>query len=86
LQLSQPWYLSVNYAYTGSRSDTDFNTFEQVSLEPFSLVGFYSSFVIKPNQVKVFVRGDNMLNDSFTEVFGFNTRGRNIHLGFSLNL
>ena len=86
LQFSEALYFSMNYAYTGTRSDTDFDTFEEVSLEPFSLVGLYSSYSLIPDKLKFFVRGENLLNESFTEIIGFNTRGRNIHLGFSLNL
>nr|WP_297765851.1 hypothetical protein [uncultured Muriicola sp.] len=39
-----------------------------------------------PNRFSVFLNGDNLLNESFTEVLGFNTRGRNISAGFTIKL
>jgi len=85
-QLSEPWYAAMSYAYTGSRPDTDFNTFTDVTLDPFGLLGFYMSYALIPNRLTVFFNGNNLLNKEFTEVLGFNTRGRNIDVGFSLKL
>jgi len=85
-QLCEPWYAAVSYAYTGARSDTDFGTFTDVELDPFGLLGLYTSYTVIPNRFTVFLNGDNLLNESFTEVLGFNTRGRNIRIGFTLKL
>ncbi len=85
-QLSVPLYAAVSYAYTGARLDTDFGTFTDVTLDPFGLLGFYTSYTVIPNRFTVFLNGDNLLNESFTEVLGFNTRGRNIRVGFTLKL
>ncbi len=85
-QLCESWYATVSYAYTGTRADTDFGTFTDITLDPFGLLGFYTSYTVIPNRFTVFLNGDNLLNESYTEVFGFNTRGRNIGVGFTLNL
>ncbi len=85
-QFSKSWYASVNYAYTGARSDTDFGTFTDIALEPFGLLGSYLSYTLVPNTFTVFLNGENMLNKSYTEVLGFNTRGRNVRAGFTLKL
>lgn len=85
-QLCEPWYAAFSYSYTGARADTDFGTFTDVDLAPFGLLGFYTSYTVIPNRFTVFLNGDNLLNKSFTEVLGFNTRGRNIRVGFTLKL
>lgn len=78
--------ISLNYAYTGDRVDTDFSSFTDVSLEAFSLVNLYVEHELMPNKLKVFLNGNNLLNEEFTEVIGFTTRGRNVSAGFNLQL
>lgn len=81
-------YGSVSYTLTGKRFDSDFGVFpaEEVALEPFSLIDLYLGYTMIPNKLKVFFSANNLLNEEFTEILGFTTRGRNIRLGFNLNL
>ncbi len=85
-QVCETTSLSLNYAYTGQRFDTDFSTFTDVSLESFSLVNFYVQHELMPNKFRVFLNANNLLNEEFVEVIGFTTRGRNISAGFNLTL
>ena len=73
--------LSLTYSYTGERSDTDFNTFEDIPLDPYSLFGINYTHKLFNDSLKVFVNIDNIFNTDYTEVIGFNTRGRNIRIG-----
>jgi vitamin B12 transporter len=84
--ISKKTYLSANYALTGSRTDTNFATFEKVDLPLFSLVGLYCSRAMLSDKMKVSVRANNLFNENYTEVFGFTTRGRNMSIGLSLTL
>ncbi|XLS27875.1 TonB-dependent receptor plug domain-containing protein [Flavobacteriaceae bacterium M23B6Z8] len=79
-------FASVNFQHTGSRTDIDFSTFENVALEAFSLIDLYYSHNILKNKMKVFANISNILNEDYLEIVGFTTRGRNIRLGFSLTL
>jgi len=79
-------YTSLTYAYTGKRLDTDFNTFNDEVLDPFSTFGFYISQEVMTNKLKFFLNVENVFNTNFTEVIGFTTRGRNLRLGLSLKL
>lgn len=79
-------YASLNYALTGKRSDTDFNTFTNVDLEAYSLVGFYMSYEVMPNKLTLFVNADNLFNTDFEEIIGFTTKGRNLRMGLNLSL
>ncbi len=82
---SDTFTVSATYAYTGIRLDTDFSTFTEVSLDPFSLVGLNLRYVVIPDRLFLFLQADNLLNENFTEILGFNTRGRNLRAGFTLN-
>ncbi|MCX2720217.1 TonB-dependent receptor plug domain-containing protein [Lentiprolixibacter aurantiacus] len=85
-ELNPRLYASFSYTFTGEREDTDFNTFTDVSLDRFSLYGLYISYRLIPNRLKMFFEGENLGNAQFEEVFGFNTRGRNLAFGFQLSL
>nr|WP_299069048.1 TonB-dependent receptor [uncultured Allomuricauda sp.] len=82
---SDKTYASLTYQYTGDRFDTDFRTFEDVALEPFSLVNLYAEHQLCDN-FKLFINANNLLNEEFVEVIGFTTKGRNINAGFNLSL
>ena len=84
--LSSGTILSMNYSYTGTRTDTDFNTFNDVELDSYSLFGIAVSHELMANRLKIFFNIDNLFNTSFTEVIGFQTRGRNMRFGFALSL
>ena len=84
--LSERSYVSLNFQHTGSRTDTDFSTFTNVDLDAFSLLDLYVSHQILDNKMKLFANFSNIFNEDYIEVVGFTTRGRNIRLGFSLNL
>lgn len=85
-QVSDTYYIGLNYAYIGKRLDTDFNTFDEVTLDTYSLVGCYMSLQLLPKKLKVFLNADNLFNKDYIEVLGFTTRGRNIRAGFNLTL
>ena len=85
-KISDKTFSSVNYSYVGDRLDTDFNTFSEVPLEAFSLINIYLSHQILSERLKVFLNVDNLLNETYTEVVGFTTRGRNVRIGLNLSL
>jgi len=86
LDLAKGTYGALQYAYTGSRVDTDFVTFTDTDLEPFSLVHLYFSQELMAGRMKVFLSAENIFNTDYTEILGFSTRGRNLRAGFALTL
>ncbi len=84
--ISNQTFTSITYSYTGKRLDTDFNTFDDEVLNPFSTFGFYISQEVMANKLKFFLNLENVFNSNFTEVIGFTTRGRNLRLGLTLKL
>ncbi|MFS4492143.1 TonB-dependent receptor plug domain-containing protein [Maribacter sp. 2308TA10-17] len=87
-QFSDRTNASLTYALTGQRFDSDFSTFPamDIPLDAFSLIDIYFSHEVIPSKLRVFLNVNNLLNESFTEIIGFTARGRNIRVGFSLNL
>lgn len=79
-------YISLAYALTGTRFDTDFSTFENVELATFSLVDLYASHKLVPGKLKIFFGLSNLFNTKYTEIIGFTTRGRNVRAGMNLTL
>jgi len=85
-QICKSTNASLDYAYTGERFDTDFVTFSDIALEPFSLLNFSIRHELIKNKLNVFVNADNLLNEDYRELLGFTTRGRNFRVGLNLNL
>ncbi len=85
-QLSEKTNVSLSYAYTGQRFDTDFVSFTDIELDSFSLVNLYLGHELISNKLNVFLAADNLLNEDYTEIIGFTTRGRNFRVGMNLNL
>ena len=83
---SKKTYASIDYRYTGERIDTDFNTFSDIALEPFSILDIYAEHELLPNKLKLFIGISNVFNAEYTEIIGFTTRGRNIRAGFNMTL
>ena len=83
--LTEKWFMSASYQFVSRRSDTDFSTFTNVSLEPYDLLGFYTKYDIN-SRWSAFVNVENVFNADYFEVFDFTTRGRNIRVGVNVNL
>ncbi len=79
-------FASLSYQYNGERTDRDFSTFSDVDLDSYGLLDLYVSHKFLKNKMKVFANVSNILNEEYTEIIGFTTRGRNVRLGLSLTL
>jgi len=83
--INKKTFASLRYQYTDDRIDTDFSTFENKNLSSFSLVDLFFSRQLIQNRLKMSVSVSNLLDEEYTEVIGFTTKGRNYKLGFRLN-
>ena len=79
-------FASIAYQYNGERLDTNFTTFTDDTLDGYGLLDLYVSHQLVDSKMKVFASISNLLNEDYVELIGFTTRGRNVRLGFSLNL
>ncbi|TLP79123.1 TonB-dependent receptor plug domain-containing protein [Maribacter sp. ACAM166] len=78
-------YVGLSYQFVSDRTDTDFATFSNVELASFSLVNLQLKHEFS-NRFGAFVGIDNLLNEEYTELVDYTTRGRNVRLGFKLSL
>ncbi len=79
---------SLNVDYSGTQTDTFFPPFpapsEAVSLGRRWLVDLTAQYAVT-GELTVFVRGANLLDEDYEEVYGYNTLGRAAYLGLRAN-
>jgi vitamin B12 transporter len=78
------WSASVTADHTGDQGDTDFGTFLPVTLESYTLLGGQLRWAVDEG-VEVYIRGENLLDEDYQDVFGFNTPGRGLYFGLRLS-
>ncbi len=78
-------YLSLGYQNVSERTDTDFVSFTMVDLDSFSLFDLYVKHDFN-DTLGFFFSIDNLLNEEYTEILGYTTKGRNMRLGIRLKL
>ncbi|MEO0792554.1 MAG: TonB-dependent receptor [Pseudomonadota bacterium] len=73
--------------YNGEMADDNFGTFPatRVTLDEYVLVNAALSYKIDP-RLELFVRGENLLDEDYEEVSGFNTRGLTAYAGIKIKL
>ena len=86
--LSEKLNLSLNYQYQSARHDAfyDNNTFStvEVLLDPFHLINFSSRYNISKS-FSVFGTVQNVINQKYTEIYGYNSAPINFRLGITYN-
>jgi vitamin B12 transporter len=73
---------ALSIAYTGTRRDTDFDSFpaRPVRLGSYWLSGARIAYHLD-DQVELFARAANAFDDRYQDVFGYRTEGRSLHAG-----
>ena len=72
-------------AYVGKRVDTDFDTFQNVTLHAYVLASARVAYRILP-MVELFVRADNIGDAKYHDVVGYATAGRTVYGGVRVTL
>ena len=80
---------NVSFQQLSEREDSFFNftTFENetITLESYHVFGFFASRQVTKN-IQLFLGLDNLLDTEFEELYRYQTRGRNVRLGFTLTI
>lgn len=89
-QLTKSFFASVNFKTFGDRKDTffdlnDFST-QSVSLSAYQLLDIYAEYKLINGRIKLFIDAKNILDQDYTEVYGYNTLRFNINTGISFKL
>jgi vitamin B12 transporter len=74
--------LTVTADHTGKQLDTDFATFSNVELDAYTLVGANIRYALS-DEIDVYLRGTNLLDEDYQDVVGFSTAGRGVFAGLS---
>lgn len=76
--------LTASFDHNGSQLDTDFGTFQNVTLDAYTLVGLNAAYDVD-DYFTLTLRGDNLLNEDYQEVFGYASPGRGVYAGLKAN-
>jgi len=76
----------LNSNYTGERTALDFATFQEVQIDSYSLLDLYAQYALKNQKLTIYGSINNILDADYVDVFGFSTRGRNLHVGIKWKL
>ncbi|MDB2438673.1 TonB-dependent receptor [Hellea sp.] len=76
--------VTASLDYNGSQLDTDFGTFQNVTLDAFTLIGLNASYKFA-DYFTLTLRGENLLDEDYQEVFGFTSPGRAVYAGLRAN-
>lgn len=76
--------LTASLDHNGSQLDTDFGTFQNVTLDAFTLIGLNAAYDVD-DHFTLTLRGDNLLDEDYQEVFGYASPGRAVYAGLKAN-
>ena len=75
--------VSLQVLHNGKNQDSEFifsTTQDRVTLASYTLVNLSASYDLKPN-VTLYLRGENLLDDDYQEVFGYQAPGVGVYAG-----
>ena len=79
-----PVSASLSADFTGDQGDTDFGTFQPVTLDAYTLVSSQVRWTAQEG-VQLYMRGENLLDEDYQDVFGYHTPGRAVYFGLRLH-
>tara|TARA_R110000868_G_scaffold101630_5_gene279757 strand:+ start:35740 stop:37638 length:1899 start_codon:yes stop_codon:yes gene_type:complete len=74
------WSGALTLDHTGEQTDTDFGTYQDVTLDAYTLVGGQLRWQAGGG-VELYARGENLLDEEYQDVFGYHSPGRGLYLG-----
>lgn len=69
--------------YVSSQDDINFGTFQNVTLDSYALVSATAEYPLAP-RLSLTLRGENLLDEKVTDVFGYNGTGAGVFFGFKI--
>lgn len=84
-QVTKALYASLQLNNIGERKDVYFDpvTFAQqsITLKTYTLVNFYAEYGVANNRVKFFADLRNVFDETYSDIYGYNTAGFNAYCG-----
>lgn len=72
--------LNLTANHTGEQIDTDFATFSNVTLDSYTLLSGNARFDMT-DHFSVYVRSENLFDEDYRDVVGYNSQGRTVYVG-----
>ena len=76
------WLMGAEVRYSGERQDTNPLTSTAVTLPSYTLINLSAQYRIDPH-LSLHGRVDNVFNENYEEVYGYNTLGRTLFIGLN---
>ncbi|TCC84147.1 TonB-dependent receptor plug domain-containing protein [Pedobacter hiemivivus] len=89
VQATKQLYVSSSFKYNGKRTDADyadFNAVKVVDLPAYKLLNIYGEYTLVKKHVKLFADFKNVLDEKYTEYYGYNSMGFNVNAGVSFTI
>jgi vitamin B12 transporter len=84
-QLTKAFYANLQFSLIGERKDVYFAppTYVQqdITLENYALLNFYVEYALLSNRLKIFADFRNILDQDYSDIYGYNTAGFNAYGG-----
>jgi vitamin B12 transporter len=89
-QVTRSFYANVQMTSVGKRKDVYFDpatfTSSDITLDPYFLLNFYAEYALFKNKIKLFADLRNLLNENYSDIYGYNTAGMNGYGGIRFKL
>lgn len=88
IQATSALFVSANLKYIGKRTDGNFeypNT-SVVNLAAYKLLDLYGEYSLAKGRLKLFADFKNILDEQYTEFYGYSSMGFNMNAGLSFNI
>lgn len=73
----------IAFDYVGEQLDTDFGSFDTVTLDAYTLVSATIEYPLA-ERISLTLRGENLLDETVTDVFGYNGPGAGLFVGLRI--
>jgi vitamin B12 transporter len=88
-QITNALYASLNLNSVGERSDVYYDpaTFaaQAITLKTYTLVNFYAEYGFLKNRLKIFADLRNLFDETYSDIYGYNTARFNAYGGLRFN-
>lgn len=85
-QVTKDLFISSNFKYNSKSYDADYATGKVAELAAYKLLSVYAEYTLIKKQLRLFADLKNVLNEKYTEIYGYNSMGFNMNAGFSFTL
>lgn len=86
VQATQDLFISTSFKYNSKSHDADYGSGKVVDLAAYKLLGVYAEYTLVKKQLRLFADLKNVLNEKYTEIYGYNSMGFNMNAGFSFTI